>query len=176
MYKMVLRLGLIIEELRGPGGGLVTPIDVERYDNGVRVIFKPLDSTYSSKNDDKKNEKKLEAAKEVKKTPEPPKYRGYLSPEMEKEEEERVEKEKKVTEEAQKSVVTKKSGSQKLEGPLEIIVESEPYRRVRVRRCLMGAQTIVKEESEAVLLRAILKGIQVLENDYRVAIMTSMKT
>ena len=40
----------------------------------------------------------------------------------------------------------------------------------------MGAQTIVKGESEAVLLRAILKGIQVLENDYRVAIMTSMKT
>jgi acetoin utilization deacetylase AcuC-like enzyme len=155
----------------------VTPIEVERFENGVRVIFKPLGSSYSSKNDERKSEKKLEAIKEVKKAPDGPKSMAYMSPEKEKEEEERLEKEKNIqaaVEEEKKSVV-KKSGLQKLEGGLEMIVESYPYRRIRIKRCLMGAQTIVKEESEPLLLRSVLKGIQVLENDYRIALMTSFK-
>jgi hypothetical protein len=39
----------------------------------------------------------------------------------------------------------------------------------------MTPQTVVKEESEALLLRAMLRGIEVLENDYRIALMTSFK-
>ena len=34
----------------------------------------------------------------------------------------------------------------------------------------MSASTVVKEESEAMLLRAILKNIEVIENDYRILI------
>lgn len=168
---------MIVENLKSPNSGLVTPIEVERFENGVRVIFKPLGSSYSSKNDERKVEKKLESIKEIKKVPDGPKSMAYMSPEKEKEEEERLEKEKKIesaAEEEKKNVV-KKSGLQKLEGGLEMIVESYPYRRIRVKRCLMGAQTIVKEESEALLLRSVLKGIQVLENDYRIALMTSFK-
>jgi hypothetical protein len=50
-----------------------------------------------------------------------------------------------------------------LEGGLEILVEETPYPRVRVRRCLMGKQTVVKEESERVLLRAVERCVAVLE-------------
>jgi hypothetical protein len=53
-----------------------------------------------------------------------------------------------------------------LEGGLEIIVDEQPYRRVRIRRCYMGPQTIVKEESESIILKAIIRGIQALEKDY----------
>jgi hypothetical protein len=175
--QAVLRIGLIVESLKNPNSGLVTPVEVERFENGVRVIFKPLGSSYSSKNDERKSEKKLEAIKDVKKAPEVPKSMVYMSPEKEKENEERIEKEKNIqaAEEEEKKSVVKKSGSQKLEGGLEMIVESYPYRRIRIKRCLMGAQTIVKEESEAILLRSVLKGIQVLENDYRIALMTSFK-
>ena len=112
-----------------------------------------------------------------KKTQAPSKVIGYLSPEMEKEQEEREEREKREKVEADKKKVEPKKSSAlaKLEGGLEIIVESVPYRRVRVKRCNMGPQTIVKVESEALLLKSILKGLQVLENDYRIALMTSYK-
>jgi hypothetical protein len=56
--QAVLRLGLIVEGLRGPNSGLVTSIEVERFVNGVRVIFRPLGSAYSSKNEEKKVEKR----------------------------------------------------------------------------------------------------------------------
>ena len=177
MYRqVVLRLGLIVEGLKSPASGLVTPIEVERFENGVRIIFKPLGSSYSSKNDERKIEKKEEIIPE-KKSQAASKNTGYLSPEMEKAQEEReAREEKEKAEESKKKVEPKKFSSLvKLEGGLEIIVESVPYRRVRVKRCLMGPQTVVKVESEALLLKSILRGLQVLENDYRIALMTSFK-
>ena len=158
---------------------------MERFENGVRILFRPLGSSYSSKSDERNSEKKEEVM-QVKKTasPQVPKIIGYLSPEQEKAEEERAEREKvkaRLLEEDKKmtaaaAAVPKKGSSiVKLEGGLEIIIESLPYRRVRIKRCNMGALTVVKEESEALLIRSILKGLQVLENDYRVALMTSFK-
>lgn len=174
-----------MEGLKSPSGGLVTPIDAERFENGVRILFRPLGSSYSSKNDERKNEKKEEAMP-VKKivSPQVPKNMGYLSPEQEKAEEEREEREKvkaRLQEEDKKitaaaAAVPKKTNNVvKLEGGLEIIVDSLPYRRVRIRRCNMGAQTVVKEESEALIIKSIIRGLQVLENDYRIALMTSFK-
>ena len=57
-----------------------------------------------------------------------------------------------------------------------MIVETVPYRRVRIKRCLMGPTTVVKEESEAILLKALTRGIVTLENDYRIMMMAGMKT
>ena len=177
-------MGLTIEALKGPGSGFVTPIEVERFENGVRVIFKPLGSSYASKNDEKKIQDKEETVFLNKKREpiRPPVVTGYLSPEQEAAEEERQEKEAarllaEKAENAQKADQKSepKKGPLKPEGGLEIIVESEPYRRVRVKRCNMGPQTIVKEESEAILMRAIVKGLQSLESDYRIALMTSFK-
>jgi hypothetical protein len=174
--QAVLRLGLIVEGMKDPKSGLITPIEVERFENGVRIIFKPLGSTYSSKNDEKKTERKTEYLNEVRKPVVVSRTMGYLSPEKEKEEEERIAKEaSQAAAEEKKNSEPKKSNSLKLEGGLEIVVETVPYRRVRVRRCNMGAQTIVKEESEALLLRAVMKGVQALETDYRIALMTNLK-
>ena len=52
---------------------------------------------------------------------------------------------------------------------MEVIVD-ENERRVRIRRCNMNFATVVKEESEAILLKAILKTIQTIDNDYRILI------
>jgi hypothetical protein len=59
------------------------------------------------------------------------------------------------------------------EGGLEILLEEQPYARVRVRRCNMGPKTIVKEESEAIIMRALTTGLNQLENDYRVLLKDS---
>ena len=61
----------------------------------------------------------------------------------------------------------KKQFSNKGEGGLEVIVD-ESERRVRVRRCNMSSTTIIKEESETILLKAILRTIQTIDNDYRI--------
>jgi hypothetical protein len=61
-----------------------------------------------------------------------------------------------------------KKKSPDFEGGLEIIVDESPYRRVRIRRCNMNAMTIVKEESEALILKQLLRGLQALETDYRI--------
>ena len=57
-----------------------------------------------------------------------------------------------------------------------MVVDTTPYRRVRIRRCNMGPQTIVKEESEAILIKALLQGITVLENDYRILLTKDLES
>jgi hypothetical protein len=63
--------------------------------------------------------------------------------------------------------VEDKTKAPSYEGGLEVLVDSN-NKRVRIRRCNMAAQTIVKEESEGILLKAILRAIQVIENDYKI--------
>ena len=53
-----------------------------------------------------------------------------------------------------------------MEGGLEVIVDSEPYMRVRIRRTNMGPNAVVKEESEAIILKALQRGIRNLEGFY----------
>ena len=55
---------------------------------------------------------------------------------------------------------------QKPDGGMVVIVDSEPYKRVRIRRCNMGPDPVVKEESEAIILKALRQGIKNLEAFY----------
>ena len=50
---------------------------------------------------------------------------------------------------------------------MEVIVD-ESERRGRIRRCNMSSTTVVEEESETILLKAILQTIQTIDNDYRI--------
>jgi hypothetical protein len=84
---------------------------------------------------------------------------AYISPEQEI-----------LMESTEKAILTNQDDSKKAssyEGGLEVLVDSF-NKRVRIRRCNMAPQTIVKEESEATLLKAILRVIEVTENDYKI--------
>jgi hypothetical protein len=162
IMQTTLKLGRIALDLQQPKSGLITPISVERFSNGVRILFKPKESGYLSSKEEKLKEIEENEAKKLK-----VRKSGYMSPEEES-------KQAKAA-----AIVEEKSPKKKveqLEGGLEVIVDSKPYRRVRIRRCNMGAQTIVKEESEAILLKAFLQGIAVLENDYRILLTTDLNT
>ena len=151
--QISLRIGRIVDDLKDPKSGLITPIEVERFSNGARILFRPKISGYVSF----KEEKQLVAEKEVWKDLNDKKGKSnYVSPETELQ----VSGKKKSENRAVKLP--------NFEGGLEIIVDKAPLHRVRIRRCNMGPQTIVKEESEAIILNAILRGIKILENDYRI--------
>jgi hypothetical protein len=152
--QIVIRVGRIAKQLVEPGSGLITPIEVERFSNGVRILFRPRASNYLSSKEERKREAEAFQTKAKK-----PSTSGYLSPEME-------EKEAGSDAAAIAAAPTKSSPINALEGGLEIIVDSKPYRRVRIKRCNMGPLTIVKEESEGIILKAILRGISSLEKDY----------
>jgi len=170
--QVALRLGRIVQDLKLSGSGLVTPIEVERYSNGARILFVPKDSTYASSKDEK-NKKEQEAKNFPEKTIlNKPRTQGYVSPEQEAENDRR--EEVKVEKEIVKSKIL--NSKVQLEGGLEVIVEDLPYRRVRIKRCNMGPKTIVKEESEGVLLKALLRGIQTLENDYRLTLSNALSS
>jgi hypothetical protein len=175
LLQVAIRLGRIVQDLRESGSGLVTPIEVERFANGARILFRPKDSSYTSSKDESKaameaDQAAAAAAATAKKTA--PSKGGYSSPEMER----RLEEEKKKTlasaDDAKEAPSKRKR--QKLEGGLEVIVEAQPYRRVRIRRCNMAPDTVVKEESEAVILKALTRGIQTLETDYKLLLLTAV--
>ena len=170
--QVAIKLGRIVQELKDPKSGLITPIEVERYSNGARIIFRPKESSYVSS----KEEKKTKEVEDVVKIPAPVKKSGYMSPEQEAKMEREMQMASSGTASTTASAPTKNKKAQPLEGGLDVIVETVPYRRVRIKRCLMGPTTVVKEESEAILLKALTRGIVTLENDYRIMMMAGMKT
>jgi hypothetical protein len=139
------------------GAGLVTPVDIQKYSNGLRLLFKPRKDNFPSSWGDYDAEPP-EVPTVTAKT-------GYVSPETEA----RLTKSKTklTTEESEKKVP-----AAALEGGLEIFFDEVPYRRVRIRRCSMGPKTVIKEESESFLIKSITNIIQVLENDYRILLST----
>lgn len=162
--QISLRLGLIAENLMQPGSGLITPIEIERFSNGIKILFKPKAAGgYVSSKEERKQIASVEPKLSVN-TVEPKSRGAYVSPEEERRQAQQV----LASSKEPPSTQVKKKINRKLEGGLEIYVDSVPTRRVRIRRCNMDTDTIVKEESEALILRSILKGIQTLENDYRV--------
>lgn len=147
-----MRLQRCVERLKKPGSGIVTPFEFEKFSNGVKVVFRPTQSTYKSAKEEKAEEiDALNVKPSSKKS-------LYVSPEREAALQE---------DEKTKSATQKKKKAEAPEGGLEIIVDSLPYRRVRVRRCNMGPATVVKEESERTILREIARVISTLENDSR---------
>ena len=177
ILQTTLKLGRIALDLQQPKSGLITPIDVERFSNGVRILFKPKESGYLSSKEEKLKEieenEKLKKAKARKS--------GYISPEEELKQASASSSSSSVSSVSSLSTATSVEKSPKkkveqLEGGLEVVVDTLPYRRVRIRRCNMGPQTIVKEESEAILIKALLQGITVLENDYRILLTKDLES
>lgn len=163
--QIAIKVGRIAKQLLEPNSGLITPITAERFANGVRILFRPPESNYVSSKEEKRTlveskDKTIMGAVEVMRPT------GYVSPEMEA----FLEKKKIAGEEIVTAAKTKRKPA--AEGGLEIIVESSPYRRVRIRRCNMGPQTIVKEESEAIILKALQRGIAAIEADYKKMVMS----
>lgn len=163
--KAATVLRRVATALEEPGSGLVTAIEVEKLSNGVRIIFRPSSSSYVSSKEEKElllkkqkeeEEKEKEKRKVIRKS-------GYLSPEEEKKEEQRL---KIASGEAVPTAAPKKK--MKPEGGLEVVVDKDPYLRVRVRRCNMGPETIIKEESELLIMRAITSSLRALDNDYKI--------
>ena len=139
-----------IRRLSEPGSGIVTPFQFEKFSNGVKVLFRPPKVTYKSAKEEKAEE--IEALN----VDQSPKKSLYLSPEKEA---------ALLAKEQQEEPKSRKKKAEKPEGGLEVVVDSYPYRRVRVRRCNMGPGTIVKEESERIMLREIARTISTIEND-----------
>lgn len=52
------------------------------------------------------------------------------------------------------------AGLRQLEGGLEVVVEDRPAPRVRVLRCAMGEETVVKETSERTIIDSLIKDVQ----------------
>ena len=158
--QMGIKVGRVAKDLQEPGSGLVTPIEVERFANGARILFRPKASGYQSSKEEKmvQEEKEAEAEAAAKANAAEIKARGgYIRPEdMSGDGPKPIEK----------KVVVKSKQKKKMEGGLEVIVDTEPYKRVRIRRTNMGPNAIVKEESEAIILKALQQGIRNLEGFY----------
>jgi len=176
--QVALRMGRIVQELQEPSSGLVTPIEVERFANGARILFRPRESGYLSSKEEQAAERlRQEQAAASNSQTKKKSISGYMSPEAEAAEEEAAAAKASLnTVSAAGANVKSKKLQNKLEGGLEIIVDSQPYRRVRIKRCNMGPQTVVKEESEALILKALLLGIRSLEREFKASMMTMAST
>ena len=196
MQQVLVRLNRLINKLQEPGSGLITPIAVEKYANAVRIIFKPKESSYMSMKEENLITMENIPAEATSPVAGKAKPTGYMSPEMEaKLEKEEAAAALKAKQQATTGMNTpspltsssslnynssnellnkQKKAALKLEGGLEILVDELPYKRLRIRRCNMGRNTIVKEESEGMIVKTILNSIQVLENDYRIMLDTDL--
>ena len=65
---------------------------------------------------------------------------------------------------------TKSKPITKPEGGLEVIVDEYPYPRLRIRRCNIGPETIIKVESESIIIKLIEDNLQRLELDLQRAV------
>lgn len=165
--QIVIKVGRVAKQLLEAGSGLITPIDVERFANGVRIIFKPRESNYVSSKEEKRMLAEADSDAAARIQPTTARSTGtYTSPEQEAALEKERERAKAV-ETSAAATPEKSKRKAALEGGLEVIVDSSPFRRVRIRRCNMGPTTIVKEESEAIILKALTRGISALEKDYK---------
>ena len=164
--QVALKLQRVIEPFATPGaGGLITPVKLEKFANGVRVEFAPKESTYKTAAEERKLEKLRQndvIAKQLSKN-------KYIAPELDSEFKDKKDGNSQGAGNSDSSERSKKQKTNRGEGGLEVIVD-ENERRVRIRRCNMNFATVVKEESEAILLKAILKTIQTIDNDYRILI------
>lgn len=159
--QVVVALFRAATAVQRPGSGLVTPIEVTKFSNGIRIVFRPSISPYTSSKEEKRRIKMEEAFKDVKQQAKA-RTSLYLSPE----EEERIAKAS--TESKESETSGEKVVKQLFEGGLEVVVEESPYRRVRIIRCNMGPNTLVKEESEKLLLKSISQALVRVENDYKI--------
>jgi len=159
--QTTLKISQVLRRLQEPGSGLITPISVERYSNALRLVFTPKDNGYQSLREERQAELSTAPSSKPSNAVKPG---GYMSPEVEA----KLARDMKAQTETRAAEIKKKTDALKLEGGLEFFVDELPYKRVRIRRCCMSPRTIVKEESEALILKAVLNGVAVLENDYRI--------
>ena len=160
--QIAIKIGRVVKELQ-ESGKLITPIEIERYSNGVRVLFRPKEDSYISSKEEKNREAKEKKAEKVATTTKS----GYISPEEEA-------RSTKLANSDGRSLPPKKKIKQELEGGLEFLLDATPYRRVRIRRCNMDPKTIIKEESEAMIIKEVYTGIRGLEKMYEM-LMTESK-
>jgi hypothetical protein len=161
--QTVLRLSRLMERLSAKDAGLVTPIEVERFSNGVRIVFVTRNESYQSSWSEERLAEKDRDVPSMKMGTVGSKS-GYMSPEKEAAALARVD---------DAPVKNKPKLKRKPEGGLELIVDSLPYKRVRVRRCNLGPDTIVKEESEALIVKEISRALNTLESDYKILLRKS---
>eukprot|EP01040_Poterioochromonas_malhamensis_P009700 gene9700-10537_t len=153
------------ETLLSPNLPLVTPIEVIKTYYGLQIRFKPPTSKY----DDASSFKQLRQQERQRNDTSNPNKSKYVSPE----EERRLELLAKQKEEEEKGggrpLEDRKNGKKvAYDGGLDIIVESEPYYRIRIKRCLIQKSTVIKEESERIIVHEIKRLLTRLENDYRI--------
>lgn len=160
--QMAIKMGRVAAELQAPGRGLVTPIEVERYANGVKILFRPQDSSYMSSKEEREREREREGQAVAEAPKKDARMGNYVPPEAMIDAKEAAGAKKK----DEGGVKSKPKRKYKPEGGLEVIVDSEPYKRVRIRRCNMGPDPVVKEESEALILKALQQAIRNLEAFY----------
>ena len=180
--QVAVRLGRIALDLQKPGSGLVTRIETERFTNGARLLFRPSQSNYKSAAEEKLGEKNQpEEVADAMKSSSSSQKAGYVSPEEEAQIEEARTTATQILSPEEIAARRKASGADsrkknsppKKEGGLEVLVESTPYPRVRVRRTNMDKDTIVKVESEQIILNALKTGILGLERDYKTLMLRS---
>jgi hypothetical protein len=161
--QVASRLGRILPQLSLPGSGIITPIEVTRYTNGARIIFVPKAKSYESS----REEKKRETDYEKQMTNELKAKSKYIPPERDADALKPLE---------ENLPMKSKVKPKKPEGGIEVFIDKEPVSRVRLRRCNMGPETIIKEESEALIVKEIVKAIRILENDCRILLKTQEQT
>ncbi len=160
--------------------GLITRVKTEKYSNGAKLLFQPM-STLASWNDDDDNNDDENESKKIKDKEQKEKdttKSGYISPEEEAKLEaisidttprimsaSEMAAKRKANAVANKNIKGKAKKSS--DGGLELLVDDIPYPRVRVRRVAMDRDTIPKEESEGIILKAVTTVVRSLENDYR---------
>jgi hypothetical protein len=157
VYQALARLKIIIDSLKKPDSGLITPIEIEEYQNGYRILFIPREDRYESSIDEKKRQQQQKKDEEWKVKQGSQYVRPELDDEYKKNNIKKVE-----------TVPMKPKKKEYVEGGLEIIVDNQPCPRVRIRRCNYGSKAVLKIESEDIIIRKVVQQITSLDNDYMI--------